>query len=100
MLRQPIQKIGMCWRLTMAPEIICRRYDRLTKMVLPNSIHHDSCSERIVSIDNPVSQLQPAAGFVASLEGLAVKNFQKAAWDKVSCFGSISMLRFPPQRLL
>ena len=77
--REKIQQLGMRRHLPACAEIIRRRHEPASEMLLPDSVRHHTGGEGICRIDDPLRQLQTPAGAGFARHGLCAEHLQETA---------------------
>ena len=67
--RKPIQQPWMTGRRAQRSEILNRRYQSFTEMMLPDSIHHHARGQRVIRLSQPAGKRQTAPAGLASAAG-------------------------------
>src|SRR5262245_19319930 len=63
---EPVEQFRMGWSLAQFAEAAERADNAATEMVFPHAIDHDSGGKRILGIDEPASEGQPASSGVCA----------------------------------
>src|SRR6185503_8454119 len=67
-------------RSRLVAEIIGSADESIAEMMLPDSVDHDACRQRIALAGDGVGQFEPSAAILESLSIGGRENFQKSAW--------------------
>src|SRR5690606_33867485 len=74
-----VQQFRVRWRLTPLPEVIRGIHQATPEMPEPYAVRHDTGGQRILRIDNPLSQKVAATPLVGFGHFLTAKNLEKAS---------------------
>ena len=59
--RQKVEQLRVCWQFAHATEVIRRSDYALTEQVKPDTVHHDTCCQRIAGTGDQVCELTSSA---------------------------------------
>src|SRR5688572_5853624 len=81
----------MSGRLALFAEIIWRGNNSFAEMIEPNAIDHDAGRQRIALIDQPVREMEAAAGLFFFWDFAAGEDGNKTAADRVAWFFRVAL---------
>ena len=62
-----VEQFGVTWQFSRFPKVVDGAHDAFTEEIFPNAVDHDSRSERMLRIGDPLGEFKPA--------GMAFRNF-------------------------